>query len=73
MRAAILASAIALGLVSTSAAMPLALLPVPLNSVQIHGCHHHYAQDASGWHRHDKDCRSLHGLGARKNRSPVKS
>jgi hypothetical protein len=73
MRAVMLAFGMPLCFVSASIAMPLGHLPVPPNSIQVHGCHHHYAQDASGWHRHDKDCRSLRGLGTRKSQNPAKS
>src|SRR5262249_39722049 len=73
MRAAILASGIILGLVSASVAMPMATLPDLPKSVQVHGCHHHYAQDISGWHRHDKGCRTLRGVVGRKSRNPAKS
>jgi len=73
MRAAILASGIILGLVSASLAMPVAPPPDLPKSVQVHGCHHYYAQDISGWHRHDKECRSLRGVVGRKSRTPAKS
>jgi hypothetical protein len=73
MRAAILASGIILGLVSASVAMPMATLPDLPKSVQVHGCHHQYAQDISGWHRHDKECRTLRGVVGRKSRNPAKS
>jgi hypothetical protein len=55
MRTAILASAIILGLVSASMAMPVPFLAAFSNAVQAHGCHRYYAQDMSGWHRHDKE------------------
>ena len=73
MRAAVLALAIILGLVSAPLAMPVAPLPELPNSVQVHGCHHYYAQDMSGWHRHDKECRTLRGVVGRKSRNPAKS
>jgi hypothetical protein len=73
MRAAFLASGIILGLVSASLAMPLAPLHGLPKALQVHGCHHHYAQDISGWHRHDKECRSLRGVVGRKSRNPAKS
>jgi hypothetical protein len=73
MRAAILASGMILGLVSASVAMPMATLPDLPKPVQVHGCHHHYAQDISGWHRHDKGCRTLRGVVGRKSRNPAKS
>jgi hypothetical protein len=73
MRAAILASGIILGLVSASMAMPMAPLASLPNSIQIHGCHHYYAHNMSGWHRHDKECRWLQGMVGRKSRHPAKS
>src|SRR6266581_7571329 len=73
MRAAILASGIILGLASASTAMPLAFLPTSPNTLQAHGCHHYYAHDMSGWHRHDKECRTLRGTVGRKSRNPAKS
>jgi hypothetical protein len=72
MRSAIVASGIILGLVLQSLAMPVSLPDLP-KSVQVHGCHHYYAHDMSGWHRHDKECRTLRGVVGRKGRSPVKS
>ena len=73
MRAAILAWGIILGLVSASVAMPVATLPDLPNLVQVHGCHHYYAHDMGGWHRHDKECRTLRGVVGRKSRYPAKS
>lgn len=73
MRAAILASGVILGLVSTSLAMPMAPLPGLPTSVRVHGCHHYYSHDMSGWHRHDKECRPLRGLVGRKSRNPAQS
>ena len=73
MRAAILASGIILALPFSSLGMPVAPLPDLSKSVQVHGCHHYYAQDISGWHRHDKECRTLRGVVGRKNRNLVKS
>jgi hypothetical protein len=73
MRGAILASGIILALVSASLAMPLAPLPDLPKAVQVHGCHHYYAHDMSGWHRHDKECRTLRGVVGRKGRNPAKS
>jgi hypothetical protein len=69
----ILASGIVLGLASASIAMPLVSLSALPNAVQVHGCHQHYAQDARGWHRHNKECRTLRGMVVRKNRPPAKS
>src|SRR5215470_17512452 len=37
-------------------------------AVRIHGCHHTYGHDVTGWHRHDKACRTLRGIVVRKNR-----
>ena len=74
MRTAIVASSgIILGLVSASLAMPVAPLPALPNSFQVHGCHHYYAHDIGGWHRHDKECRTLRGVVGRKSRNPAKS
>jgi hypothetical protein len=73
MRIVILASGIVLALVHVSLAMPAAPLPVLSNAVQVHGCHHNYGHDISGWHRHDKKCRSLRGLVGSKSRIPAKS
>jgi hypothetical protein len=73
MRAAILASGIMLGLVSTSLAIPAAPLHGLPTSVQVHGCHHYYAHDLSGWHRHDKECRTIRGVVGRKSHTPAKS
>ena len=56
MRTAILASGIILGLLSIATAMPMALPAAAPRTVQIHGCHPHYAHDWSGWHRHERDC-----------------
>jgi hypothetical protein len=73
MRPAILVSGIILGLVSACLAMPVAPPPDLPKSVQVHGCHHDYAHDISGWHRHDKECRALRGVAGRKSRNPAKS
>jgi len=73
MRVAIVASGIALLLTSASVAMPIAPSPIPPNAILIHGCHHYYAHDPSGWHRHDKGCNTLRGLVGGKNRNPAKS
>jgi hypothetical protein len=45
--------------------VPLAGLPI---AIQVHGCHHHYAHDLTGWHRHDNDCRTLRELVGRNAR-----
>jgi len=73
MRAAILVLVIAVSLCSPARALPLAPPPLVSTAIQVHGCHHYYAQDLSGWHRHDKDCRTLRGVVGRKSRSPDKS
>jgi hypothetical protein len=72
MRAAILASSIVLAFAPACLAMPLATLSAPSKVVQVHGCHHYYAHDLSGWHRHDKECRTLRGAAGRKGRNPAK-
>ena len=72
MRAAILASGILLGLAPAAMAMPLASLPVLAEAIQIHGCHQYYGRDMSGWHRHDKECRTLRGTVGSKSRNPAK-
>jgi hypothetical protein len=73
MRAAILASGIIIGLVSACLALPVAPLRDLPRSLQVHGCHHYYSQDISGWHRHDKECRTLRGVVGPKGRIPAKS
>jgi len=73
MRIAILASGIVWLLTSASVAMPIAPWPILPNAILVHGCHHHYAHDLSGWHRHDKECNTLRGLVGGKNRNPAKS
>ena len=72
MRATLLASAISIGAVSVSMAFPVALQPAAPEAVRIHGCHRTYGQDVTGWHRHDRACRTLHGVVGRKNR-PVRN
>jgi len=73
MQASILALGIILGVISASQAMPVVAQPGLPKAVQVHGCHHQYAQDISGWHRHDKECRTLRGVVGRKSRNPTKS
>jgi len=73
MRATIIAFGTILASASTSSAMPVAPLSAPPNAIQVHGCHHYYAQDISGWHRHDQSCNTLRGVVGRKNRNPVRS
>jgi hypothetical protein len=68
MRAALLASAISIGAVSASMAFPVALQPAAPELVRIHGCHHTYRHDVTGWHRHDQACRTLRTIVARKKR-----
>jgi hypothetical protein len=73
MRTAILASGIILALSSASIAMPFAPPFAPSNAMPVHGCHHYYAHDISGWHRHDETCSTLRGMVGGKNKNPVKS
>jgi len=73
MRATILASAIVLIFSPSALAMPVVPAPVLPAPIQIHGCHHGYSRDVTGWHRHDDACRTLRGLVGRKNRHQVKS
>ena len=61
MRTAILTFGFVMGMAAVGLAMPLAPSPSSSNVVLIHGCHHYYAQDISGWHRHDKNCNTLRG------------
>jgi len=68
MRATLLASAIGIGSVSVAMAFPVAFQPAVAEAVRIHGCHHTYGHDVTGWHRHDKACRTLRGIVVRKNR-----
>jgi hypothetical protein len=71
MRTAILTFAFVMGVAAAAFAMPVAPSAGSSNVVLIHGCHHYYAQDISGWHRHDKNCNTLRGTV--KNRNSVKS
>ena len=73
MRVAILVLGMVVSLGSAALASPLAPLPLVSTTIQVHGCHHYYAQDLSGWHRHDKDCRMLRGAVGRKSRGQEKS
>ena len=68
MRATLLASAISIGSASVSMAFPVALQPGTPEVMRIHGCHHTYGQDVTGWHRHDRACQTLRGLLGRRNR-----
>jgi hypothetical protein len=70
-RAAILTSVLILGFAPAAMAMPLAALPAAPDAIRVHGCHRHYAQDITGWHRHDDHCRSLRGLVGRKSRAQL--
>jgi hypothetical protein len=72
MRAALLAAAINIGVTSVSMAFPAALQLPSSAAMKIHGCHHTFEQDVTGWHRHDLACRTLRGIVDRKNR-PVRS
>ena len=72
MRVAILVVGVA-AISSAALALPLAPPPVVSTTIQVHGCHQYYAQDLSGWHRHDMDCRKIRGLVGGKNRSSEKS
>jgi hypothetical protein len=73
MRVAILVLGIVVSLASTALALPVTRPPAVSATIQVHGCHHYYAQDLSGWHRHDKDCRTLRGVVGRKSRGQEKS
>jgi hypothetical protein len=68
MRIAILALGLTTTLITGSLAMPAPPMPIVLlaNTIQVHGCHHYYDQDVSGWHRHDNNCAT-----GSKNRKPV--
>jgi hypothetical protein len=56
MHTAILTFAFVMGMAAVAIAMPLTPSAGSSNVVLVHGCHHYYAQDISGWHRHDKNC-----------------
>jgi hypothetical protein len=58
MRSAIVALGLVLCSIPPCLAMPVAPLRVSRTSIQVHGCHHHYVQDLTGWHRHDNNCRT---------------
>jgi hypothetical protein len=73
MRAAILALGLVLASVPTARAMPVTALPALPQAINVHGCHPNYARGPSGWHRHDKECRSLRGLVGRKGRQQARS
>jgi len=72
-RAAILTSVLILGFLSAAMAMPLAVLPASPDAIQVHGCHRHFSQDITGWHRHDRECHSLRGMVGHKSRPSTKS
>jgi len=71
MRTAILTFGFVTGMAAVGLAMLLAPSADSSNAVLVHGCHHYYAQDISGWHRHDKNCNTLRGTV--KNRNSAKS
>jgi len=73
MRAVILTTGLILGSTSGLVAMPVTAPPLSSSAIQIHGCHHYYGHDLTGWHRHDKDCGQLRGVVGGKNRNPAKS
>jgi len=73
MRTLILTLGFVLGMAAAAFAMPLAAAPGSSSVVRVHGCHHYYAQDMSGWHRHDKNCSTLRGIVSHKNRNSAKS
>jgi hypothetical protein len=56
MRSAIVALGLVLCSIPPCLAMPVAPLPTLRPSIQVHGCHHQYAHDLTGWHRHDNNC-----------------
>jgi hypothetical protein len=58
MRLAIVALGLTLCSIPPCPAMPVAPLLVSRTSIQVHGCHQHYAHDLTGWHRHDNNCRT---------------
>ncbi len=66
MRAAIVAIGWVLCSVPACPAMPVASFPVFGTAIQVHGCHHYYADDITGWHRHYTDCRIARGLAGAK-------
>ena len=68
MRATLLVCAIGIAAASAAMAFPVASPPTAAKMVRIHGCHHTYGQDVTGWHRHDGKCQTLRGLAGRKNR-----
>jgi hypothetical protein len=68
MRGAMLASVIVIGSVSVSMAFPVAPQSAAPEAVSTYGCHHTYVQDATGWHRHTRECQTLRGVVGRKNR-----
>jgi hypothetical protein len=58
MRSAIIALGLVLCSVPACPAMPVTPLTVLSSAIQVHGCHHYYAHDLTGWHRHDNNCRT---------------
>ena len=73
MRTVILASAVILGMASAANSIPVAPQATISNAIGVHGCHHYYAHDLSGWHRHDYGCSPFRGLVPDKSRSTTKS
>jgi hypothetical protein len=73
MRAVTLALGLMAASVPLALAMPVSAPPPLRQAIQVHGCHPNYARDPSGWHRHDRECRTLRGLVGRKGRHQVKS
>jgi hypothetical protein len=72
MRPAIVALGFVLCTVPPCMAMPLAPLPLPV-AIHVHGCHHQYADDLTGWHRHDNVCRILRGVAGHKGQPAMKT
>lgn len=66
---------LALILIATSSAVAFPTNPLPHFSpvIQVHGCHQHYAQDQSGWHRHDKHCQKLRNIVKPQRKPPERS
>jgi hypothetical protein len=58
MRSAIVALGLILCSIPPCLAISVAPLPVSRALIQVHGCHHQYAHDLTGWHRHDNNCRT---------------
>ena len=43
-----------------------------VSTVPVHGCHHTYAHDLLGWHRHGTHCETQRGLASRFKRNRQK-